>query len=148
MYISVSEAAKNFKISKRRVQILCENSRIEGAVLINGIWNIPKDAKKPTDARRKNNIIDDSISSYNDISSKEYLNIKDVCNILSISEATVKNWVKLGKIKTDNNKLFNKNDIEQIYKNIQDGSDNKLKNLLYISECFCSNSSLFFFITS
>ena len=31
MYISVSDAAKKFGVSKRRVQTLCEQGRIKGA---------------------------------------------------------------------------------------------------------------------
>ena len=37
MYITVSDAAEKFKVSRRRVQILCEQGRIEGASRINGV---------------------------------------------------------------------------------------------------------------
>lgn len=53
MYISVSDAAEKFNISKRRVQILCEQGRIEGANRMSGVWLIPTNAPKPADARRK-----------------------------------------------------------------------------------------------
>ena len=53
MYISVSDAAEKFNISKRRVQILCEQGRIEGANRMSGVWLIPTNAQKPTDARKK-----------------------------------------------------------------------------------------------
>ena len=51
-YISVSEAAKRWKVSKRRVQVLCSENRIKGAVKQSGVWLIPYGAKKPD--RRKN----------------------------------------------------------------------------------------------
>ena len=54
-YISSKEAAVKWGISKRRVQVLCEQKRIEGAFKIGQrAWAIPKDAKKPGDARLKN----------------------------------------------------------------------------------------------
>ena len=52
-YISVREAAEKWGISERRIQKLCEEKRIEGVVRFGHAWAIPKDAKKPADARRK-----------------------------------------------------------------------------------------------
>lgn len=46
-YITVREAAKKWKISERRVQILCSEGRIEGAEKYASVWAIPRDAKKP-----------------------------------------------------------------------------------------------------
>ena len=42
MYISVSDAATKFNISRRRVQLLCEQGRISGANMIDGVWLIPE----------------------------------------------------------------------------------------------------------
>lgn len=47
-YQSVLEAAERWQITPRRVQILCNNGRIEGAKKQSGIWLIPYEAKKPT----------------------------------------------------------------------------------------------------
>ena len=52
-YISASEAAKKWGISERRVQKLCEENRIPGVAKFSRLWLIPKDAKKPADARTK-----------------------------------------------------------------------------------------------
>ena len=41
MYISVNDAAEKFNISKRRVQIICEQGRIRGANMVSGVWLIP-----------------------------------------------------------------------------------------------------------
>lgn len=54
-YISVSETAKKWGISERRVQKLCEESRIPGIAKFSYMWLIPKDAEKPTDGRKKEN---------------------------------------------------------------------------------------------
>ncbi len=52
-YISVQRAVDKCKISERRIQKLCEESRIEGAVRFGHAWAIPKDSEKPADARTK-----------------------------------------------------------------------------------------------
>ena len=51
-YISVKEAAEKWGISERRVQKLCEGSRIEGMVRFGHAWMIPKSAERPADQRR------------------------------------------------------------------------------------------------
>ena len=51
--IMPKEAAEKWGISERRVQKLCEEGRIPGVVRFGRSWAIPKDAKKPDDARRK-----------------------------------------------------------------------------------------------
>lgn len=52
-YISVQQAADQWGISKRRIQKLCEENRIAGAVRFGRAWAIPKDTEKPADARKK-----------------------------------------------------------------------------------------------
>lgn len=52
-YMTASEKAREWKISKRRVTTLCKEGRIMGAELNANIWFIPKDALKPDDARKK-----------------------------------------------------------------------------------------------
>lgn len=53
-YLSVSQTAEKWGISTRRIQILCGEGRIPGAMRIGAFWAIPNDAAKPTDARIKN----------------------------------------------------------------------------------------------
>ena len=53
-YLSVSQTAENWGISTRRIQILCGEGRIPGAMRIGAFWAIPDDAAKPKDARIKN----------------------------------------------------------------------------------------------
>lgn len=50
--ISVREAARKWNISERRIQKLCEENRIVGAIRFSRVWMIPKDAEKPEDKRR------------------------------------------------------------------------------------------------
>jgi hypothetical protein len=52
-YITAKEAAEKWGVSQRRVQLLCEQGRVAGAVRLGWAWAIPKEADKPADARRK-----------------------------------------------------------------------------------------------
>lgn len=52
-YKSIREISDEWGISKRRIQVLCSENRIEGAVRIGYSWAIPANAKKPEDARIK-----------------------------------------------------------------------------------------------
>lgn len=52
-YKSIREMAEEWGISKRRIQVLCSENRIEGAVRIGYAWAIPANTKKPEDARIK-----------------------------------------------------------------------------------------------
>lgn len=57
MYLSVQEVALKWDISDRRVRTLCENGQIEGAFKVGRTWNIPENAKKPKDPRKKINLM-------------------------------------------------------------------------------------------
>lgn len=52
-YMTAQEAAEKWNVSLRWVQRLCKENRIENVLNINRVWFIPKDAKKPADARLK-----------------------------------------------------------------------------------------------
>lgn len=52
-YLSVRQVAEKWEISRRRVQTLCSEGRIPGAVRIGSYWAVPQDAEKPLDARIK-----------------------------------------------------------------------------------------------
>ena len=48
-YLTAPEIAKKWNITRRQVQYLCSQGRIEGAIKIGGyMWLIPKDTEKPT----------------------------------------------------------------------------------------------------
>ena len=52
-YLSISQTAEKWGISKRRIQVLCSQDRISGAMKIGSYWAIPEDAEKPKDERIK-----------------------------------------------------------------------------------------------
>ena len=51
-YLTTSEAAEKWNISRRRVTVLCSTGRIPGAIQKGAMWLIPKNAKKPEDGRK------------------------------------------------------------------------------------------------
>lgn len=51
-FLTTTEMAEKWNISRRRVTTLCREGRIEGAILRGNTWLIPGDAKKPEDPRR------------------------------------------------------------------------------------------------
>lgn len=52
-YLSIRQTSEKWGISTRRIQILCKDERIPGAMRVDYSWVIPKDAQKPADARIK-----------------------------------------------------------------------------------------------
>ena len=54
-FITAKEASIKWNISERSVRNYCATGRIEGAVMENGIWMIPENAKKPVRKNEKKN---------------------------------------------------------------------------------------------
>ena len=52
-YLSIRQTAEKWGISGRRIQRLCAEGRIPGAMKIGSYWAVPVDAVKPKDKRIK-----------------------------------------------------------------------------------------------
>ena len=52
-YLSITQTAERWGISTRRIQILCGEGRVPGAIRIGSVWGIPDNEPKPADARIK-----------------------------------------------------------------------------------------------
>ena len=133
-YISVKEAANKFNLSERRVQKLCELNRIEGCHMVSGVWLIPATAIKPCDKRRS------------DLpATKDYVTLKELCEELSISIATGRNWIKLGKLSPQYTEkktpYFSKNYVVGLRKELQNGDNQALKSRR--NKKFVSGNSLY-----
>ncbi len=50
-YLPIQEFTDKWNISRRRIQILCREGRINGARMIGNMWVIPENAVRPIDAR-------------------------------------------------------------------------------------------------
>ncbi len=124
---SVKETAKRFNISERRVQKLCEAGRICGAQRISNVWVIPSTAQKPSDDRTVTG-------------DENLISLSELCADLSISTATGRNWVKLGKLvptcEIRRTPFFSREYVAEIKSNIQGGKSTALKsrrNKKYVS---------------
>lgn len=51
VYISVHEAAEKWKISERRVRMLCSEGKVAGAFAEGKLWRIPNTSPRPVDGR-------------------------------------------------------------------------------------------------
>ena len=52
-YLKISEVSEKWGIKERRINALCLEGRIEGAIKFGNTWAIPDDAEKPKDERIK-----------------------------------------------------------------------------------------------
>lgn len=52
-YLKLSEISEKWGIKERRINTLCLEGRIEGAIKFGNTWAIPEDAEKPKDERIK-----------------------------------------------------------------------------------------------
>ena len=52
-FLSTKQMAEKWNISSRRIQILCNEGRVDGAMKVGYTWVIPADAEKPVDERIK-----------------------------------------------------------------------------------------------
>ena len=52
-YMSVAQTAEKWQVTPKRVQVLCNEGRIEGEQRVGNQWTIPETAEKPQDARKK-----------------------------------------------------------------------------------------------
>lgn len=52
-YLSIKQTSEKWDISVRRIQVLCSEDRIPGAMKIGSYWAIPADAEKPDDQKIK-----------------------------------------------------------------------------------------------
>ena len=133
-FISVREASQKFNISERRIQKLCETKRISGCIMMSGVWLIPSNAQKP---------IDERISILP--SNEDVINLNEFCKILSISIATGRNWIKLGKIKpkytNSNTPYFDRSYVNSISNDLKSGTNDALKSRR--NKTFVSGNSLY-----
>lgn len=125
---SVKETAKRFHISERRVQKLCEEGRIAGAQMISNVWVIPSTAVKPEDERTI------------PVCNENFVSLSDLCRELSISVATGRNWIKLGKLSSSfeikGAPFFSREYVAKIKADMQSGKNTALRsrrNKKYIS---------------
>lgn len=66
-YKSVKDTAARWKISDRRVRILCQQGKIEGAFQKGRVWFIPENTEKPKDGRHTRHKVCEGYYSFKQI---------------------------------------------------------------------------------
>lgn len=128
-FLSVKDTAAKFELSERRIQQLCDSGRINGAQMISGVWLIPDNAEKPADDRR---------TQY--LQTYDLISLNQLCSMLSISVATGRNWMKLGKLTSQaqikRTHYFSKEYADSVKRALEKGENAALKsrrNKKYVS---------------
>lgn len=103
--LTIKEASVIWGISIRRINTLCNQGRIPGAKKFAGVWLLPKDTKKPTDARIKSGEYADWRNKSNMKSDNFENNLKNLSGTfavenMQISEEGIKNLERIesGKV--------------------------------------------------
>lgn len=52
-FMTIQQTAEKWGVSIRRVNTLCNEGRIKGAMKFGNTWAVPKNAEKPVDGRVK-----------------------------------------------------------------------------------------------
>ncbi len=112
--LTIKEASNAWGISIRRITVLCNEGRIIGAKKIAGVWLLPKDAKRPQDARIKSGKYKDwrnkaDMSSINFESNLKNLKGTFAVENMTISEDGIKNLKRI-----DSGKVSYKDVIEEL----------------------------------
>ena len=118
-YISVKDAANLFDVTPRRVQQMCMEGRIPGAIRISNVWLVPEGVKRPKDLRKKEDAKDQTLT------------LEQLCEYLKISVATGRNWLRLGRMEASfwkgKHAYFTKEDSEKIKEALMSGENDLLK---------------------
>ena len=95
-YIGIDEAAKKWGVSKRFVQILCADGRIEGATRLGRAWMIPENAKKPIDGRTRAARTEYALEMCRVVGCEDCpaRGISRVCSDFAYSEGALLEWLR------------------------------------------------------
>lgn len=123
--ISAQEAANKWGITKRRVQTLCATNRIKNAERVGNMWVLPADAEKPEDARLKQPVMIDGITT-----------LKSARNSLkSVCQSSIKSLLSKGFSFFDARRIFLATLSKELYYCFATGS-NRVQNSADVEQYF------------
>ena len=91
-YLNITETAKKWGISPRRLQTLCANGKVEGATRFGKVWIIPKNTQKPVDGRTKASKESNAISLDKDMPMPRktpFLHMTDLYSVAGNAEKSI-----------------------------------------------------------
>lgn len=102
-YMKIDEVAKHWGVSPRRIQALCSEGKIKGAIRFGRAWMIPKDTQKPIDGRTKASRLDQSNQVFSDLSMPRktpFLHMTDLYHTPGCAEDAIEGLVSKREIQT------------------------------------------------
>lgn len=102
-YMKIDEVAKHWGVSPRRIQALCSEGKIKGAIRFGRAWMIPKDTQKPIDGRTKASRLDQSNQVFSDLSMPRktpFLHMTDLYHTPGCAEDAIEGFVSKREIQT------------------------------------------------
>lgn len=72
VYFTIPELSKEWDISARRINTLCNSGRITGAIKVGGRWLIPASSAKPEDRRSNSASASDKVQITEDLTDRTY----------------------------------------------------------------------------
>lgn len=117
-YMTASEAADKWNISRRRVLKLCEEKRIANIAMLGNMWIIPKSSQKPIDARttRYNKTVGKAVKPFLKWAGGKGQLLNEIEKFYPFSTSKIKKYAEPfvggGAVLFD---ILNKYELEQIY---------------------------------
>lgn len=119
MHLTLAAAAAKLHLAADTLEKFCEEGRIPGVRREGGTWLLPKDAKLPDPAPQKWPQVPDELPLL--------LLPEDVSCALGVSRATVRNWIRSGRIAPDVGGYFSRAYVKRLIESLSSDESAKLK---------------------
>ncbi len=116
-YLKIDEVSKKWGISPRRIQKLCLDGKIDGAVRFGRAWMIPKDAQKPIDGRTKESRNEDAAENLPFPKNTPFLYMSDLYYKPGMAEECIDKLSDnhLAKVIFEAEIAYSRGEIDQVY---------------------------------
>ncbi len=112
--LTIKEASYMWGISVRRITVLCNEGRIDGAKKIAGVWLLPQNAEKPADARIRTGKYKDWRNKTNMASDNFERNLRSLKGTFAVESMTVSETGIKNLERIDSGKATYKDVIEEL----------------------------------
>ena len=102
-YLKIDEVAEQWGISPRRLQTLCAEGKIEGAIRFGRAWMIPREARKPKDGRTKAGRMSQSDQAFTELTMPKktpFLHMTDLYHTPGCAEVAIAELAQNREVQT------------------------------------------------
>lgn len=116
-YLKIAEVAEKWGVTPRRIQKLCLDGKIDGAVRFGRAWMIPKDAKKPSDGRTKESRTDTAAEHLTFPKNTPFLYMTDIYSTPGKAEEYVEKFSDnhIAKVIIEAEISYSRGEIDKVY---------------------------------